>query len=142
MHHYFSFPSASKYLLRNEVILRSCVLPITFFKCLDPRGFFIKTCFFLSYAWSKVFNFVLSWSGINLLLFTLPRAEHLFLIVSEFLINDIQREKLVLCWIQYKNSLKCKISCYWRFSCLHNQLSFFNSIIVQMPEKCDPSNRQ
>ena len=28
------------------------------------------------------------------------------------------------------------------FICLHNQLSFFNSIIVQMSEKCDSSNRQ
>ena len=28
------------------------------------------------------------------------------------------------------------------FICLHNQLSFFNSIIVQMSEECDSSNRQ
>ena len=28
------------------------------------------------------------------------------------------------------------------FICLHNQLSSFNSIIVQMSEKCDSSNRQ
>ena len=28
------------------------------------------------------------------------------------------------------------------FRCLHNQLSYCNSIIVQMSEKCDSSNRQ
>ena len=28
------------------------------------------------------------------------------------------------------------------FICLHNQLNSFNSIIVQMPEKHDSSNRQ
>ena len=31
-------------------------------------------------------------------------------------INDTHREKLVLYWIQYKNSLKYKVGCFWRFS--------------------------
>ena len=30
--------------------------------------------------------------------------------------NDTHREKLVFYWIQYKNSLKCKVGCFWRFS--------------------------
>ena len=30
--------------------------------------------------------------------------------------NDTHMEELVLYWIQYKNSLKYKIGCFWRFS--------------------------
>ena len=30
--------------------------------------------------------------------------------------NDTHREKLVLYWIQYKNSLKYKVGCLWHFS--------------------------
>ena len=46
--------------------------------------------------------------------------------------------------LQYKNSLKYKqvSSLLTFFICLHNQLSSFNSIIVQMSEKRDSSNRQ
>ena len=50
---------------------------------------------------------------------------------------DTHMEELVLYWIQYKHSSKYKVGCFWR--CLHNQLSSFNSIIVQMPEKRDSS---
>ena len=44
--------------------------------------------------------------------------------------------------LQYKNSLKYKqvSSLLTFFICLHNQLSSFNSIIVQMSEKRDSSN--
>ena len=31
-------------------------------------------------------------------------------------VNDIHIEDIVLYWIQYKNSLKYKIGCLWRFS--------------------------
>ena len=31
-------------------------------------------------------------------------------------LNDTHREKLVLYWIQYKNLLKNKVGCFWRFS--------------------------
>ena len=57
------------------------------------------------------------------------------------IINDSHMEELKLYWIQYKNSLKYKVDCFRRFSCLHSQLSYFNSIIVQMSEKRDSSNR-
>ena len=30
--------------------------------------------------------------------------------------NDTQKENLVRYWIQYKNSLKYKVGCFWRFS--------------------------
>ena len=44
----------------------------------------------------------------------------LLLFCSELLlcnkINDTHIEELVLCWIQYKNSLKYKVGCFWRFS--------------------------
>ena len=33
-----------------------------------------------------------------------------------FSLNDTHREKLVLYWIRYKNSLKNKVGCFWRFS--------------------------
>ena len=60
-----------------------------------------------------------------------------------FLLNDTYMEELVLYWIEYKNSLKYKIGFFWRFSyAFHNQLSSFNSIIVQMSKKRDSSNRQ
>ena len=56
--------------------------------------------------------------------------------------NDTHMEP-VLYWIQYKNSLKYKVGCFWCFSYgLHNQLSSFNSIIAQMSKKHDSSNRQ
>ena len=58
--------------------------------------------------------------------------------VSE--INDTHMEELGLYWIQYKKSLKHKLDA--SDAALHNQLSFFNSIIVQMSERCDSSNRQ
>ena len=32
------------------------------------------------------------------------------------LINDTHMEELVLYWIQYQNSLKYKVACFWRFS--------------------------
>ena len=51
---FHSFQHAIKYMLHNAIILRSFVLAITLFKCLNPRGFFVKTCFFFSYAWPKV----------------------------------------------------------------------------------------
>ena len=55
---------------------------------------------------------------------------------------DTHREKLALCWIQYKNSLKYKVGYFWRFHMFRQLiLSSFNSIIVQMTEKCDSSNR-
>ena len=31
-------------------------------------------------------------------------------------LNDTRMEELVLYWIQYKNSLKSKVGCFWRFS--------------------------
>ena len=31
-------------------------------------------------------------------------------------INDTHMKKLVPYWIQYKNSLKYKVGCFWRFS--------------------------
>ena len=31
-------------------------------------------------------------------------------------ISDTYMKELVLYWIQYKNSLKCKVSCFWPFS--------------------------
>ena len=37
------------------------------------------------------------------------------LLVSAWLINNTHREKIVLYWIQYKNSLKCKVGCFWSF---------------------------
>ena len=55
-------------------------------------------------------------------------------------VNDIHMEELVLYWIQYKNSLKYKVVCFWRFSYVYP--SSFNSIIVLMSEKRDSSNRQ
>ena len=65
------------------------------------------------------------------------------ILVAPSWINDTHREKLVLYWIQHKNSLKYKV---WLlptfFISSHNQLSCFNSIIVQMSEKSDSSNRQ
>ena len=30
--------------------------------------------------------------------------------------NDTHMEKRVLYWIRYKNLLKCKVGCFWRFS--------------------------
>ena len=51
-------------------------------------------------------------------------------------INDTHMEELVLYWIQYKNSLKYKVGCFWRFP------SSFNSTVVYMSEKRDSSNRQ
>ena len=58
------------------------------------------------------------------------------------LFNDTHSEKPVLCWIQYKNSLKYKVGYFWRFHMFRQLiLSSFNSIIVQMTEKCDSSNR-
>ena len=57
-------------------------------------------------------------------------------------INDTHKKKIVLYWIQYKNTSKYKVGCFWRFSCLHNPLKSFNSIIVQMPEKRDSSHRK
>ena len=58
-------------------------------------------------------------------------------------INDTHIEELALCWIQYKNSLKYKVGCFWVFPyILHNQLSSVNFIIAQMSEKHDSSNRQ
>ena len=47
-------------------------------------------------------------------------------------LNDTHMEEIVLYWNFF---LKCKVGSFWHFSCLHNQLSSFNSIIVQMSEK-------
>ena len=65
---------------------------------------------------------------------TLPQLQ-----TRDSLILTILMEELVLYWIQYKNSLKYKVGFFW---CLHNQSNSFNSIIVQMSEKRDSSNRQ
>ena len=50
-------------------------------------------------------------------------------------------EELVLYWIQYKNPLKYKVAASDVFH-MFTQLSCFNSIIVQMSEKRDSSDRQ
>ena len=50
--------------------------------------------------------------------------------------NNTHMEEL-LYWIQYKNSLKYKVDCL-----CGNQSSTFHSIIVQMSEQSDSSNRQ
>ena len=42
--------------------------------------------------------------------------ENIEVLYIVFVINDTHRERLVLYWIPYKNSLKCKVSCFWRFS--------------------------
>ena len=55
-------------------------------------------------------------------------------------VNDIHMEEFMLYWIQYKNSLKYKVGCFWRFSYVYP--SSFNSIIVLMSEKRNSSNRQ
>ena len=63
-------------------------------------------------------------------------------------LNDTHMEERVLHW---KNSLKWKVGCFWcmftqfnytLFIRLLGQLNSFNSIIVQMSENCDSSNRQ
>ena len=36
-----------------------------------------------------------------------------------FVFNDTLMEELVLYWIQYKNSLKYKVGCFWRFSYIY-----------------------
>ena len=45
-------------------------------------------------------------------------------------------------FIQYKIHEGTRLAASDVFICLHNQLSSFNSIIVQMPQKRDSSNRQ
>ena len=50
--------------------------------------------------------------------------------------NNTHMEEL-LYWIQYKNSLTYKVDCL-----CSNQSSTFHSIIVQMSEQRDSSNRQ
>ena len=62
--------------------------------------------------------------------------------VNLLVFNDTHMEKLVLL-----NSVQIFIEMQgWLlltfFICLHNQLSSFNSIIVQISEKRDSSNRQ
>ena len=42
--------------------------------------------------------------------------------------NDTHREKLVLYWIQYKNSLICKVGCFWRFSYVYP-----NNLVLSIP---------
>ena len=51
--------------------------------------------------------------------------------------NDTHMEELGALLSSVKKSLKCWVGCFGRFSCLHNQLSPFNSIIVQVSEKRD-----
>ena len=51
--------------------------------------------------------------------------------------NNTHMEELLLYWIQFKNSLKYKVDCLWS-----NQSSTFHSIIVQISEQRDSSNRQ
>ena len=49
-------------------------------------------------------------------------------------------EELVFYWIQYKNSLKHKDGCFWRFSCVYTI-----KLVLLIPlssEKWDSSNRQ
>ena len=59
--------------------------------------------------------------------------------LSKYLINDIHMEEpnSVQKFIETQGWLPLTF-----FICLHNQLSSFNSIIVQMFEKRDSSNRQ
>ena len=57
-------------------------------------------------------------------------------------VNDTHREKLVLKRIHTKIFEMQGWLLLTFFICLHNQLSSFNSIIVQMSEKRDSSNRQ
>ena len=56
-------------------------------------------------------------------------------------INDTHMKILALYWIQYKYS-NTRLAASDVFVCLQNQLSSFNSIIVQVCEKRDSSNRQ
>ena len=58
------------------------------------------------------------------------------------IINDTHLDELVLYWIQYKNSLKHEIGCFWHFYMFTQSIKFFNSTIVQMFEKRDSLNRQ
>ena len=61
---------------------------------------------------------ILRYNGVLLFDFTLPSTS--FKIVFDasliYAINDTHMEELLLYWIQYKNSLKYKIGCFWRFS--------------------------
>ena len=61
---------------------------------------------------------ILRYDGVLLFDFTLLSTS--FKIVFDasliYAINDTHMEELVLYWIQYKNSLKYKIGCFWRFS--------------------------
>ena len=41
---------------------------------------------------------------------------HIWKVISTVLINDTHKGKLVLYRIQYKNSLKNKVGCFWHFS--------------------------
>ena len=56
-------------------------------------------------------------------------------------LNHTHMEELVFYW---KNSLKYKVCCFWRFqkqpTLYFNELSSFSSIIVQMSEKLDSSS--
>ena len=36
--------------------------------------------------------------------------------IPQFILNGTHMEKLVLYWIQYKNSLKYRVGCFWSFS--------------------------
>ena len=47
--------------------------------------------------------------------------------------NDTHKEKLLLYWIQYKNSLKCKVGCFWRFSYVY---TFNYVLLVVLSYRC------
>ena len=66
-------------------------------------------------------------------------ASDVFHILLTQSINDTHMEELVL--VQKFIEIQVWLLLTF-FICLHDQLSSFNSIIVQMSEKCDSSNRQ
>ena len=67
------------------------------------HSFFIKNIFY---------------DKMDLRLFYFHEAIHHMKICNKF--NDTHREKLVRYWIPYKNSLKYKFGCFWRFSYVYS----------------------
>ena len=59
---------------------------------------------------------------------------------NENVFNDTHREKLVLTEFSTNSVHGWLLLTFFIY--LHNQLSYFNSIIINMSEKCDSSNRQ
>ena len=63
-------------------------------------------------------NFVCNRFAVQTLLWSFFQAvkKRLFSNPKLFIINDSHMEELVLYWIQYRNWLKYKVGCFWRFS--------------------------